>query len=889
MTTSSSTPRRDVAQTEIQEVAQAIEEAKEAADKAGFGKSDDEDHRRSLAQREGRGLTSLAFKLEGLESAVHATKVQEQLNAEPGVEAVVVYANAMAWISAHDDIDPAALQAIFHANGLSSWLTHSSLRRRSARLEINESRTRVRHHSSYRRARRQALAREMRRYRETEPSTEVLHTARELITKSRLLVAVLFGLPVIALQLMEQWQFTYWQWVCLALSTPVALWSAWPFHRAFLVGLRRRMSALDGASSLAITISYLYSVGRLVFTEAGAAGWTNEQILLPGSWSGPEVAGSIFFDVACGATILLLFGRLLSRITVLRSRSMLRVLTIPSDMEVEVFRKSKKALAVKKLIPVAEIRTGDDILIPEGGLVPSDGEIISGKSKVDIGPAGGLHHIRTVSVGDVLYAGARNLGRPLKMRVHETGSSTRLAAMHRWVVGTARDENRLAQLTNRTAGALVPWAVLVAVLDFALWFGFTQSLDAAVATAISVLAAVAPVALALSAPLPLRLGLWRAATKGALLRDTATIYSLAGVDSIIFNRVGTLTTGPMHVIGVTAAPGENPDLLLRVAGALSLESDHPVSRAIVRADREARDSNAGGDSVPHWIETGEIRITQDGAFEGYIMLPVDGETRRVPARLWRPRDLGEIQNPRLGAAAVSGGSPVVVSWKGRDRGVITLDDSFKSDAADAIERLESMDLETYMLSRDTYPVARRVARSLGISTVLAGISPSRKEATVRGVHAQGARVAMVGNKDVIGALKVADAGILMGAGDRIDSDIAAAADIVLLRDDVMAIPEIINLVRHVLATAKWNAIFSWAYTIAAMAAALIGVLNPLVATVMMLASSAFVEGRSARILNKTYATAFTIRANALDNWAEYRRQRRELRTRRRLLKQPKRT
>lgn len=875
---------------EVDDVDEAILQAREAAAKAGFDmdRSPQSPEKVERATREHWGLTSFAYRVEGLESAVDATTVETELNNISGVQAAVVYSTGMVWISAEDQVSLTQIQEVLEKHNLDSWLTDSSLRRRAARLEIEETRRRMRRHASaHRRAwaaaesrkRRDAGKVEFERFRRNNPfdPTEGLHTARQLITRMRLIVAVLLGLPVVVLQLVSAWQFDYWQWICLALATPVVTWCAWPFHRAFLGGLRRGQSALDGASSVAILLAYVYSACMLIFSSAGNVGWQSHQVLFAGVWSAQHLEGAVFFDVACGGTILLLFGRLLSRRTALRSKSILSVLTVPAAKEVTVVRKTRKSKTEKKNIPIAEIRTGDDIIIPTGMMVPSDGEIISGKSLVDMGPVGGLHRTFEVSVGDRIYAGARNHGAALKMRVHATGSSTRLAAMHRWVRGSALDETRLSQLTNRTASLLVPWAFGLAIVDFIAWLAITKSVDAAMATVLSLLAVVAPVALALSAPLALRLGLWRAATSGALLRDTGTIHKLAEVDAIIFNRVGTLTEGPMHVIGVTPSKGENPDLILRVAGALSLESNHAVSRALVRADREARDAGTGGEGIPHWLDVGEVKITKDGTFEGMVELPVEGEMRNVKARLWRPHDLGEVRDPHLATAVLSGGSPVIVSWKGKDRGVISLADSFKDDAPAAIDRLEDMQLETYMLSRDIYPVARRTANSIGISTVLAGIAPNRKEATVRGVHAAGVRVAMVGDSDVLGALRVADVGILMASSNRIDPTASEVADVVMQREDVAALPELVNLVRHVRNTTDWNVWLSWTYNVVGAMLAVAGVLNPLLATLFMLLSSTLIESRSARILHRNYARGTLRQTHSWQGWVARRREIRELR------------
>jgi cation transport ATPase len=845
--------------------ARAIEDAREAARSAGLLPSDDEDGGSSRVD----ALTSFTFHLAGLTSAVRARQVEHALGEVPGVQARVVFSTGMAWVTAPDTLSPDVLRALMAQFGVDAWLTTASLRRRSERLGSDERSRRMRRsreavrqrERSHRRAREQQrdeararLGPGGRRTGGPASGTEVLYTARDLITNSRLLVAVLLGLPVVLLQNVEAWQFDYWQWVSLGLTVPVVTWSAWPFHRALMSGLRRGMSALDTASSLAIVIAFLYSVGVMVFGgTVGEPEWRSGP-----AWTavGYDNASSVFLDVSCGVTILLLLGRLASRRTRIRSSLLLEALTTPGAAPVTVVRNDRRGKPVKFRITTAEIRVGDDILVGTGETVPVDGEIVGGRARVDKGPfGGGGEALGNVSVNDRIYAGTRNLGDPLKIRAVRTGSRTRLAAMGRWIRSAELDENRLDQIATRSASLLVPWALVLAVVAFFTWVLIADSPEVGVAVALAVLVAVAPVTLAVSTTLALRVGLARSAAGGTLLRNANTIHQLASVDSIIFNRAGTLTTGQMQVVGVTAAKGENPDMVLRVAGALALESRHGVSRAIVRADREARDSGSGGSSVPHWLETGTVEVTADGTFRASIELPVEDSdgghsARHVQASLWRPRDLSELTDPALANAAVGGGVPLVVSWKGMSRGVINVADTEKPDAVKAVSDLEDMDIETTMLTRDTYPVARRMANSLGISTVLAGIAPGRKAATVRSVHARGATVAMVGDKDILDCLRVADVGILMGSADRIDN---AESDVVLIREDISVIPEAVNLVRHVRATVDWNLWLAWGYNILALLLCVTGLLNPLVATVPMLASSMLIEWRSARVGTRDYS------------------------------------
>jgi cation transport ATPase len=850
-------------------VTRAIADARRAARAVGLTADDDTDDGPEQRGRGGARLTSFTFHLGDLGSATQAGKVEAALNLLPGVQARVVYSTSMAWVTAPESLQPDVLRDVMTDAGVDSWLTVASLRRRAERLararptSVNahlhrENRDRTPHSGG-------AFHQLGQRRRRQTGGTEVLYTARNLITGARLLVAVLFGLPVVVLQLFPEWQFDYWQWICLAMSTPVVLWCAWPFHRAMLGGLRRGMPALDAASSAAILLAYLYSLAELLTGSTGDLGWRSGNILI--SWG--YQTDAVFFDVACGCTILLLFGRLASRRTRLRSLLALNMLSVERAGDVTVVRKSRHGKPVKRKIPSTEVRVGDDVIVGVGAVIPCDGEVVGGRSTVEAGPFTGGRGETAVEVGASVYAGSRNTGGELKVRVNRTGSRTRIAAVRRWIAAAEREENRLEQLATRTASLLVPWAVAIAVIAAVGWLTIAESVTAAVATALTVLVSVAPVALALSTTLALRLGLARAASGGMLLRDTGTVHRLAAVDTIIFNRAGTLTTGPMNVVGVTAAKGEVAELVLRVAGALSLESPHGVSRAIVRADRESRDSGAGGDKVPHWLEAGPVEVDPRGVFTATVDLPVadpgTGEqtVRPVQAELWRPRDLSELEDPTLANAVLSGGAPLVVSWRGKARGVINVADSIKPDAESSVHWLEDAGVETYMLSRDTYPVARRMADSIGISKVLAGIIPARKAATVRSVHAQGATVAMVGDQDVLDCLDVADVGILMGSADRLDNlggehgqarglD-SAASDVVIIREDVAVVAESVNLARHVRATVDWNLWLAWGYNVIALVLAVSGFLNPLLATALMLGSSLLIEWRSARISHRDYS------------------------------------
>lgn len=843
-----------------------IKQAKKAAERAGVSTSGANNPQPSAMELVHAGKTSFAFELEGLSSATMIGEIEQELEQLEGVDARIVYPSATAWVSAVSTIDPQLIIDVFSRFGVEASLTDSSLRRRVAWSDVEEGRfyrslRRHRRHATreqteeaakeFELARRQGFLERQSDHRRKEASTQVLFTARELIHKKRLLVSLGFSIPVLLVSYYPWLQFDYWQWVLAALSSPVVFWGAWPFHRATIGGARRGMSALDSASSVAILLAWCWSVVVLLFSGVGEIGYRADPTWVSLS---PDQArtGMLFFDVACGMTCILLAGRLLIRHTRNNLLDELDQLRPDQHSQVTVATRNRKTGKVEhRRVAVQKLNVGDDILIGPGDLIPVDGVVVGGSSQVHPKALG--IESTDVSVNDKVFAGSVNGNQKLKIRVLRTGHRTWVAEVYRWVADTNVHQNLADDLATRTASTLVPVSFMIAAADFALWALITGNLTQAFATALAVLGGVAPVALAVSASLAMRQGIEGAARRGILIRAGSTLRDLDTVDTVIFNRVGALSGGEIHVETVTAERGEDLDLVLRVAGALALESDHPVSRAIVRAAREARDAQHTN-TIPNWIEVSHYEVDEEGNFHAMVELPLqnsDGEEemRQVEAMLWRPKNLSELDG-RLAQAAVAGGTPLVVRWKGKDRGVITLHDNPKVDATDAVDDLEQMGIETMMLSRDTYPVARRYGDSLGVSHVLAGIQPANKAQTVRSVRTHGATIAMVGDDSVRRCFRVANVGIQIGAMSHVQTPSSierSEADVVMLEGNVQPIPRLFQFARKINKVVHSNIAFAWGYNLLAMFASIVGVLHPMIATVLMLASTLIIEVRSNRV------------------------------------------
>ncbi|WKD59901.1 heavy metal translocating P-type ATPase [Corynebacterium caspium] len=799
--------------------------------------------------------TSFVFDIEGLTDAPQIAVVEASLRKIPGLQARVVYSPPKAWITAPENTTAEEIQDIFADHNLRATLTQSAALRYAVAggpgvdqhidgedsVEVQDAAARRRHLMRWHQrnlrspltqlsATKENAANELRNagylYRapvESLTTFDALYTARSLVTLGRVIVAILLTVPVLLLTYVESLQFYGWQWVIMVLTTPVATWCAWPFHRAFVGGVRRGVAALDGASSIAIISAYLWSIGTLLFTPARDPEWRGAPI-----WMGVTHDGwEFFFDVACGITTLLLIGRMIS----FQTRT-----SLPAELAAEQVDPGTVVTVGNKKVPVTEINPGDDVSVQPGERIPVDGHVVGGSAHIKpsvIEP----HGVRGVKVDDLVFAGALVLDQPLKIRAEMTGHRTQASSVDRWVrLIQQRQRNALSD-TTRTAGRFIPLAFGLAIFGAFMWYLATRQVVASFAVYLSVLAVIAPTSYALSMALPLRLGIDAAARRGVLLREGWKFRDLTEVDTVIFNRVGTLVDSAMKVQKVTPAPGEDENLVLRVAAALCADSDHPVSKAIVQAARASRDREAGA----RWIDVSQATVSDDGTFSGNIELP--GTSRVITASVWRPRYVSDIMGP-LARAAISANSPLVVRWDGQDRGVISMSDQMKPDAAAAVEALEDMGLDTIMLSRDMYPVARRCADRLGISRLLAGISAGRKAATVRGIHTRGATTALVGDSSLNDVLGVADVGILITDTVpviRRDKEEHYGIDVVVLRSDVSVIPELFALSRRVVKVISRNYWFMASYSVVSIVMALAGWLHPMMATLLMLATSLIVE------------------------------------------------
>jgi Cu+-exporting ATPase len=663
------------------------------------------------------------------------------------------------------------------------------------------------------------------RAEEAGPAPEPDETAG---LRQRLLVSLVLAVPVVVLAMAPALQFRNWQWLSLALAAPVAVWGAWPIHRAALVNARHRAATMDTLISVGVTAAFAWSLYALFFTGAGMPGMRMNFTLLA------EHAGTagIYLDAAAGVTVLILLGRYFEARAKRRSGAALQALASLGAKDAAVLRDGKETR-----VPVEQLAIGDLFVVRPGEKIAADGMVESGSSEVDTSMLTGEPVPAEVTAGDAVTGGCVNASGRLVVRATRVGAGTELARITRLVAEAQNGKAPVQRLADRVSAVFVPVVIVIALATLAAWLAAGQGPGAAFTAAVAVLIIACPCAMGLAAPTAILVGTGRGAQLGILIKGPQVLESTRTIDTIVLDKTGTVTTGQMSLADVVPAPGEDSDEVLRLAGAAEDPSSHPIAAAIAAGARGRLDAE---------LPDAEEFTSYHGLG---VTAVVGGHAVAVGRAAWLETEWAQRVPAELGARAAqaeaAGQAAVFAGWDGRIRGAAIVADTIKPSSAEAITRLRGMGLRPVLLTGDNERAARAVASAVGIDEVIAGVLPAGKAAAVKELQAAGRVVAMAGDGvNDAAALAQADLGLAMGTGT--DAAIEAA-DLTLVRGDLRAIPDAILLSRRTLATIKGNLFWAFAYNAAAIPLAALGLLSPLIAGAAMAFSSVFVVTNSLRL------------------------------------------
>ncbi|MGW1520630.1 heavy metal translocating P-type ATPase [Streptomyces sp. NPDC002287] len=648
--------------------------------------------------------------------------------------------------------------------------------------------------------------------------------------RQRLLVSAALALPVVLLSMVPALQFDNWQWLCLTLASPVAVWGALPFHRAAWTNARHGAATMDTLVSVGTLAAYAWSLWALFFGHAGMTGMRHRFEL---TLTRTDGSSALYLEVAAGVVTFILLGRYLEARSKRKAGAALRALMELGAKDVAVLRGGREVR-----IPVGSLAAGDRFVVRPGEKIATDGRVVEGSSAVDASMLTGESLPVEVSAGDPVTGATVNTSGRLVVEATRIGADTQLARMARMVEEAQNGKAAVQRLADRISAVFVPVVLLLALGTWVAWLLITDDSAAAFTAAVAVLIIACPCALGLATPTALMVGTGRGAQLGILIKGPEVLESTRRVDTVVLDKTGTVTTGRMALSGTHPAEGTDEKELLRLAGALEHASEHPVARAIAAGAAEAAEA-AGGLPVPE-------------SFENLAGLGVRGVVEGRSVLVGRARLLAErgVTVPdalaRAGAAAEAAGSTaVLVAWDGEARGLLTVADAVKPTSAEAVARLRALGLTPVLLTGDNRAVAETVAREVGIDAVIAEVLPQDKVEVVRRLQAEGRTVAMVGDGvNDAAALARADLGLAMGTGT--DAAIEAG-DLTLVRGDLRVAADAIRLSRRTLAVIRGNLFWAFGYNLAALPLAAAGLLNPMIAGAAMAFSSVFVVTNSLRL------------------------------------------
>jgi Cu+-exporting ATPase len=652
----------------------------------------------------------------------------------------------------------------------------------------------------------------------------------ELTTlRQRLTTAVVLAVPVVLLAMVPALQFDDWQWLSLTLAAPVVVYAGWPFHRAAWTNLRHGAATMDTLVSVGTLAAFLWSLWALFLGDAGMAGMKDSFRL---TVSRADGGSQIYLEAAAGVTAFLLAGRYFEARAKRRAGAALRALLELGAKDVAVLRGGAEVR-----VPIGELAVGDRFVVRPGEKIATDGLVRDGTSAVDAAMLTGESVPVEVGPGDRVTGATVNAGGWLVVEATRVGADTQLARMARLVEDAQSGKAAAQRLADRISAVFVPAVIVLALGTLGVWLALGEGAQAAFTAAVAVLIIACPCALGLATPTALLVGTGRGAQLGILIKGPEVLESTRTVDTVVLDKTGTVTTGVMTLTSVIAADGVDEGEALRYAGALEHASEHPVARAVAAGAAE----RAGGlPSVSGFRNLPGLGV--EGVVDGRRV--VAGRAQLLAERgLPLPPELVRAQAD----AAAGGATAVAVGWDGRARAVLVVADAVKPDSPEAVRRLRALGLRPVLLTGDNAAVAATVAAQVGIPAedVHADVLPEDKVAVVRGLQAEGRRVAMVGDGvNDAAALAQADLGLAMGTGT--DAAIEAG-DLTLVRGDLRVAADAIRLARRTLATIKANLFWAFAYNVAALPLAAAGLLNPMIAGAAMAFSSVFVVANSLRL------------------------------------------
>lgn len=594
----------------------------------------------------------------------------------------------------------------------------------------------------------------------------------------------------------------------LILATPVQFIIGYRFYKGAFNSLRGGGANMDVLVSMGTSAAYFYSLYNLV-----------------------KGINEYYFEASAVIITLILLGKTFEAVAKGKTSEAIKKLMGLQPKTARVIKDG-----VEMDIPIEEVNIGDIIVVRPGERIPVDGIIVEGHSSIDESMITGESIPVDKREGDKVIGATINKFGSFKFEARKIGKDTVLAQIIKLVEDAQGSKAPVQRLADKISGIFVPVVVLIAIVTFIGFYLVKGDFTTGLINAVAVLVIACPCALGLATPTAIMVGTGKGAEKGILIKSGEHLERTHNMEAIVLDKTGTITKGEPEVTDIITLDSMEEDQLLRIAATVEKVSEHPLGQAIVRKGEERL-----------------LMITEPDTFMAIpgkgLKASLEGKEIYIGNRKLMQEaniQIAEIEED-LSRLEEEGKTAMMVGIDGKISGIIAVADSIKDNSKEAIEELKNMGLDVYMLTGDNERTAKAIAKSVGIENVLADVLPENKAQVVEEIKAQGKYVGMVGDGiNDAPALAAADVGFAIGTG----TDVAMeAADITLMRGDLMGIVTAIRLSHRTMKTIKQNLFWAFFYNSIGIPFAALGFLNPMIAGAAMAFSSVSVVTNSLRLRN----------------------------------------
>jgi heavy metal translocating P-type ATPase len=592
--------------------------------------------------------------------------------------------------------------------------------------------------------------------------------------------------------------------VAWVLTTPVEFVFGWQFHRAAAVRLRSFSANMDTLVSMGTLAAYGYSVWAFFAGE------------------------HLFFETAAVIITLILLGRFFESRSKGRASSAITRLLELGAKEARVIREGHEVT-----IPVHQVVPGDRLVVRPGEKVPTDGRIVDGESSFDESMLTGESMPVSKGPGNEVFGATINQQGNIVIEATRVGSDTALAQIVRLVEDAQATKAPIQHLADRISGIFVPIVMLMAAGTFVAWMALDGEVVSAMRASVAVLIIACPCALGLATPTAIMVGSGRGAELGVLFRNADVFERTRSIDTVVFDKTGTLTRGAMTLAELVTDEAE--PRVLHLVGSVEGASEHPIGRAVALGAEERGTT-----------------LVRPSSFENVPGLGLRGTVDGVTVIVGRPKlmaEAGLAVAEKYEKAMVEmegrGLTAFLAGWDGDVRAALGVADTVRPTAEPTVRALQDRGVEVIMITGDNRRTAMAIAETVGIGRVIAEVLPGEKSEEVARLQATGRKVAFVGDGvNDAPALTRADLGIAIGTG----SDVAIeAGDVVLMSGDPALAEIALGLAGATFRVIRQNLAWAFAYNVAAIPLAALGLLNPMIAAGAMAFSSVSVVSNSLRL------------------------------------------